>query len=198
MAYVSKEMKAKQAPVLKALCKEYGIKATIAVRHHSTLVLNIQSGPIDFIGIGNRIAREAANRRGHDYYADRDYSQVNVYWVKDHYDGIAREFLLKAIEALKGPDFFDHSDPQTDYFHRSHYYDINIGKYNKPYILTEAQVKPAKKPKKSATVRVKATTKAVGKTTFYSYSEVSGYNPKDNVEPDPTFSYYPTLEQLKA
>ena len=133
MAYVSKEMKAKIAPVIKSLCKEYGIKATLAVRHHSTLVLNIKSGPIDFIGIGNRIAKEAAERRGQDYYPDRTYSQVNIYWINDHYDGVAREFLAKAYEALKGPDFFDESDAMTDYFHRSHYQDINIGRYNKPY-----------------------------------------------------------------
>ena len=197
MAYVSKEMKNKIAPVIKALCKEYGIKATLAVRHHSTLVLNIQSGPIDFIANSNRIARETALRRGNDFYADTTYSQVNVYWIKDHYDGVAREFLLKAYDALKGPDFFDHSDIQTDYFHRSHYQDINIGRYNKPYVVTEAvakKPKAVKQPKQKTTVTVRAGKTAGAK--FVSVSEVSGYNPQDNVEPDASFSYYPTTEQL--
>jgi hypothetical protein len=36
--------------------------------------------------------------------------------------------------AMEGPDFFNEDDVQTDYFNRSHYVDINIGKYNKPYI----------------------------------------------------------------
>ena len=202
MAYVSQEYKNKVAPVIKSLCKEYGIKATLAVRHHSTLVLNIQSGPIDFIGVGNRISRATALSRGHDYYADRDYAQVNVYWIGDHYDGAAREFLTKAYAALKGPDFFDHSDAQTDYFHRSHYQDINIGRYNRPYVLTP-DTKPAKKTAKTRAPKattgnrtVKAAVK--GKTTFYSYSEVQGYDPKSNVEPDPHFTYVATLEQLKA
>ena len=200
MAYVSQEHKNKIAPVIKALLKEYGLKGTLAVKHHSTLVLNITSGPIDFIGVGNRISRETALRRGHDYYADRDYSQVNVYWIQDHYDGVAREFLLKAYDALKGPDFFDHSDIQTDYFHRSHYQDINIGRYNKPYVLTEAVVKkPAKvkrvtKAKTKTTVTVKASKTSGAK--FASISEVAGYNPRDNVEPDVNFSYFPTTEQL--
>jgi hypothetical protein len=37
------------------------------------------------------------------------------------------------LDAMKGPDFFDHSDPQTDYFHRSHYVDINVGRWDQPY-----------------------------------------------------------------
>jgi len=133
MAYVSKEMKASIAPVIKALCKEYGVKATLAVKHHSTLVLNITSGPIDFIGNSNRIAKATAERRGQVFYPSTTYEQVNVYWINDNYDGVAREFLTRAYEALKGPDFFDESDAQVDYFHRSHYQDINIGRYNKPY-----------------------------------------------------------------
>ena len=133
MAYVSKEMKAKIAPVIRALCKEYGVKATLAVKHHSTLVLNIASGPIDFIGNSNRIAKATAERRGQVFYPSTTYEQVNVYWINDNYDGVAREFLTRAYEALKGPDFFDESDAQVDYFHRSHYQDINIGRYNKPY-----------------------------------------------------------------
>jgi hypothetical protein len=133
MAYVSKEMKASIAPVIRALCKEYGVKATLAVNHHSTLVLNIASGPIDFIGNSNKIARATAERRSQVFYPSTTYQQVNVYWINDHYDGVAREFLTRAYEALKGPDFFDESDAQVDYFHRSHYQDINIGRYNKPY-----------------------------------------------------------------
>ena len=49
MAYVSQELKAKLAPKIKAICKKYGVKASLAVRHHSTLVLNVKSGKIDFI-----------------------------------------------------------------------------------------------------------------------------------------------------
>jgi hypothetical protein len=198
MAYVSKEMKSKIAPVIKALLKEYGLKGTLAVKHHSTLVLNITSGPIDFIGVGNRISRETALRQGRDYSAARDYSQVNVYWIQDHYDGVAREFLLKAYAALKGPDFFDHSDAQTDYFFRSHYQDINIGRWNKPYVLVEAAPKKPAKTVKRAKTTVERTVRATGKTRFYAYTEVGNYNPRDNVAPDPTFSYEATIEQLKA
>ena len=60
---------------------------------------------------------------------------VNTYWVKDHYSGKAKEFLVALIAAMEGPDFFNEDDAQTDYFHRSLYIDINIGTWNKPYAL---------------------------------------------------------------
>ena len=37
-------------------------------------------------------------------------------------------------EKIKYQDFFNNDDIMTDYFHRSHYIDINIGSWNKPYI----------------------------------------------------------------
>jgi hypothetical protein len=137
MAYVSKEMKAQIAPVVKALCKKYGVKGTLSVRSHSALVLTISQGSIDFLGSVNRKNAEFAQRRGETARVVKDHIQVNPYWVHEHYDGVAREFLEQAVAALKGPDYFDDSNIQTDYFHRSHYLDINIGRWDKPYLLTE-------------------------------------------------------------
>jgi hypothetical protein len=37
---------------------------------------------------------------------------------------------------MEFPDFFNHDDSQSDYFSRSNYVDINIGKWDKPYQLT--------------------------------------------------------------
>lgn len=126
MAYVSKEEKAKKAPRLRALAKEYGLKGSVAVRHHSSLVLNIQQGTIDFLGQFNTTddARPINNL------------SVNVYWYQDHFKGNdkALEFLTKAL-AIMNEDNFDHSDIQSDYFHVGWYVDINIGQWDKPYIL---------------------------------------------------------------
>jgi hypothetical protein len=116
MAYVSQEDKKALSPAIKAVMKKYGVKGTIAINNHSSLVANIKSGDIDF---GNNRVR------------------VNVYSIKDCYKGAAASFLLELIEALKGPKYFDHSDVMTDYFHRSHYYDINIGQYDKPYVCSQ-------------------------------------------------------------
>ena len=36
-----------------------------------------------------------------------------------------------------GKDYFDHSDAQIDYFHCSHYIDVNIGRWDQPYALVK-------------------------------------------------------------
>jgi len=140
MAYVSQELKSKLSPTIKAICKKYKVKASIAVRHHSTLVLNVKSGKIDFIEnyIKTDADKVAANKMSPDTIAHIRKNQsldVNTYWAHEHYSGKARQFLTEMISAMKGPDFFDHTDAQTDYFHCSHYIDINIGKWVKPYIV---------------------------------------------------------------
>ena len=127
MAYVSQEMKAKLAPTIKAICKKYGIKASIAVRNHMTLVLNVTQGPIDFIGeFGNTAeARQSAEKFG---------IQVNPYWYKDHFNGRAKQFLSEVIPAMNAGNH-DNSDIQSDYFDVGWYIDVNIGTWNKPYAL---------------------------------------------------------------
>lgn len=124
MAYFNAEMKAKLAPAIKAICNKYGVKATIAVRNYSTLVLNIKSGKLDFLNNydSNRMHNET-------------YLQINTSWYHDQFSGNCKRFLEEVIAAMKGPDFFDHSDAMTDYFHRSHYIDINVGNWQKPYVL---------------------------------------------------------------
>ena len=47
---------------------------------------------------------------------------------------------------MKGPNYFNNDDAMTDYFHRSHYTDINVGKWNKPYFLQNTAKKAPKKP----------------------------------------------------
>lgn len=137
MAFVSQELKAKLAPTIKKICDKYGVKASIAVRHHSTLVLNIKSSKIDFLGNYNEVAakRPGFIERG-GYVATNDL-QVNTYCTDECFSGKAAKFFAEVIPAMKGPDFFDHSDSQTDYFHCSHYIDINVGQWNKPFVHTK-------------------------------------------------------------
>ena len=49
MAYVSQETKAKLSPAIKAVLKKYKMKGTIAVKHHFSLVVNLQSGQLILI-----------------------------------------------------------------------------------------------------------------------------------------------------
>ena len=57
--------------------------------------------------------------------------------IDDHYanNTVAKNFLNELLAAMKGPKYFNNDDAQSDYFHRSHYTDINVGKWNTPYEL---------------------------------------------------------------
>lgn len=119
MAYVSQEKKKQLAPAIKAVLKKYGMKGSIAVKHHSSLVVNIKEGALEF-----------------DHSHGEGYTQVNEYWIGENYKGKAQRFLSELVAAMKGPEYFCEDDIQTDYFFRSHYTDINIGSWNKPYVQT--------------------------------------------------------------
>jgi len=123
MAYMSQEKKAKIAPVIKAICKKYGVKASLAVNNHSTLVLNVKSGSIDFI-----------KDYGDEESAAKFGIQVNPYHYKSHFTGKSVKFLSEVIPAMNAGNH-DNSDAMVDYFDVGWYVDVNIGKWNKPYIL---------------------------------------------------------------
>lgn len=134
MAYVSQELKAKLAPTIKAVCKKYGVKATIGVNHHSTLVVNIKSGKIDFIGnyTKNHLGRASAFVR--ENQPEIKSLDVNPYWYQEHFDGQARAFLHELLAAMNNGNH-NNSDIQSDYFDVGWYVDVNIGRWNKPYVL---------------------------------------------------------------
>jgi hypothetical protein len=123
MAYMSQEKKAKIAPVIKAICKKYGVKASLAVNNHSTLVLNVKSGSIDFI-----------KDYGDEESAAKFGIQVNPYHYKSHFTGKSVKFLSEVIPAMNTGNH-DRSDAMIDYFDVGWYVDVNIGKWNKPYVL---------------------------------------------------------------
>lgn len=135
MAYVSQEMKAARASQIRDLLKKFGLKGSLSVKNHSTLCLTVTAGSIDFFEQINNHNRKIAEREGRSHYQVNDYADVNVYHVDSVYQGKAKEFLSKAVAALKGSDYYDKSDIQTDYFDTSHYVSIKIGKWNKPYQL---------------------------------------------------------------
>ena len=134
MAYMNQERKAKITKMLKPILAKYKVKGSLSVRNHSTIVLTLKSGAIDFIGNSNRVC-------GNDFYqvqrgfkpTTTGYDQVNPYWFQDHYDGKAKAFLTEAFKALKSADWYDESDAMIDYFNIAYYVDINIGKWDKPY-----------------------------------------------------------------
>lgn len=136
MAYMSQEKKAQLAHGIKAICKKYDVKASIAVRNHSTLVVNIKQGSIDFIGNFNRV-NGAKHRPEHlPFRPATDHIGVNSFWYHEHFDGQALAFLSELIPAMNVGNH-DRSDAMTDYFDVGWYIDVNIGRWDKPYALVK-------------------------------------------------------------
>jgi len=135
MAYVSQEMKAKIAPAVKAICKKFGVKASLAVGNHSTLVLNVKSGSIDFIGNFNKTVSNQPGGFRNGTPAEGSL-QVNPYWFQEHFDGKAKKFLKEVLAEMNTGNW-DKSDIQSDYFNVGWYVDVNIGRWNKPYIVAK-------------------------------------------------------------
>lgn len=129
MAYMNQERKTQLAPSIKAVFKKYGMKGSIGVSNHSTLVVNIKSGTLDIIG--NFYAKQ--DRVKND---NRGYIQVNHYYIDENYTGEVRNFLNELHSAMKGDIWFDKSDIQSDYFNTAYYISINVGQWNKPYEVT--------------------------------------------------------------
>ena len=132
MAYVSQDKKKELSIGIKSVLKRYGVKATIGVNHYSTLVVNIKSGKMDIIG--NWFQKQTENHNA-EQFDKPDYIQVNEYWIDSNYTGIVKDFLKELLAEMEGKDYFNNDDSQSDYFHRSHYTSINVGKWNKPYIF---------------------------------------------------------------
>ena len=118
MAYISKEDVKAIREELKVTFPE--LKFGVKKMHGGSngVSVTIKSGKVDFT----------------DCFTHGDgYIQVNEYHIDRHYAGKKREFFNELLAAMKGPKYFNDDDAMTDYFSRSHYTDINVGKWNKPY-----------------------------------------------------------------
>jgi hypothetical protein len=138
MAWMNQERKAKIAANLKPVLKKYGVKGSLRVRNHMAIVFTVKSGPIDFIANCNEVCgRSQFQRNGGFRPIKEGYCDVNSFWFQEHFDGVAKDFLTEAFAALKSADYYDRSDAMTDYFDTAYYFDLNIGTWQKPYVVTK-------------------------------------------------------------
>lgn len=125
MAYFSQKDKRVVSAAVKPILKKYGVKGSLSVRNHSTVVLTLTAGKIDFFKDGNI---DPENRKwGVD---------VNPYWFHDHYSGKSLKFLKEAFDALKSADWYNESKPEIDYYNIAYYVDVKVGNWKKPYQIT--------------------------------------------------------------
>lgn len=137
MAYMSQQKKKELAPAIREWCKMYGVKATIAVDNHSTLVVNIKSGRLPFCqNWFDTVTRYPKYSTPRDVTEVPKYLQVNPYWFQEHFGGTCRDFL-KGLIARMNKGNHDNSDIMTDYFDVGWYISVNIGQWDKPYEVTK-------------------------------------------------------------
>lgn len=137
MAYMNQERKATIAAKIKPILKKYNLKGSLSVRNHSTVVLTIKSGDIDFIGNFNKVAGSQSKYNSRGFNAATTNIDVNPYWYHEHFDGVAKQALDEILPAMKSAGWYNNSDAMIDYFDTAYYIDVNVGKWDKAYELTK-------------------------------------------------------------
>jgi len=101
------------------LKKEFaGVKLSVTGQHYSTLVVSVMESDIDF-KVG-------------------DHAQLNEFYIEKHFEDNqrAQEFLLKIMEIIQTSHEQKEITYDYDYGSVPNYYiNLNIGKWDKPYVL---------------------------------------------------------------
>lgn len=132
-AYFSQDMKKAIEPEITKLMKSYGMTGRLSINNHSTVVLNVREGKIDFENEYNTDKKwnGGESRKWNGYVQSANY-HIDTTWKKD---SNAQKFLTSAYKILNRNNH-DNSDIQTDYFDVGFYVSINIGTWDKPYVYT--------------------------------------------------------------
>ena len=136
MAYMNQERKAKIKANLDKALKGTGVKYSLKCSNLS-ITCTIKSAPVDFIANSNETCGADFYQTSRGFQTNTSgYDQVNHYHYRDHYSGKAKELMTKIVTAIYSGDYYDRSDAQTDYFDTAYYAHINVGKWNKPFVVT--------------------------------------------------------------
>ena len=130
MAFVDQAKKSRIAAQRKKVIPQ-GWKYSLAVRNHSTIVCTIASAPFELI--------KAC--KGSEYFNPETatHCSINPYHnAAQVEDECVADVLCLVLDALN-TDNHNRSDSQTDYFDVGHYVDLQIGRWNKPFVCTTAK-----------------------------------------------------------
>ena len=121
MAYINQDKKKVIQAKLKTIIPK-GWKWSLRIDNHSTLILTIQSSPIDFLK-----------------NIERQYVSLNTYWLADSniLQSVGMVELFKSIRDAMNTNNYDKSDIASDYHEVGHYIDISIGRWDKPYTVSK-------------------------------------------------------------
>jgi len=131
MAYIGQKEKAELMPAIKAVLDKYGLKATVAIRHHMDLVITIRAGKIDLVN------EYAVLLETYDFVLASAVRREGMFQVHNPkasgFPEKLKTLFCELDKAAKGDKWYDRSDIMTDYFDTAYYITINVGDWRKPY-----------------------------------------------------------------
>ena len=114
MAYITTEQ---VAEIRKTLAEKFpkkdGWKLSVTRQDSRQVQVSIMAGPVSFTEMG--------------------YQQISIHTTGAYSNGD----LLKEIFDICNRGNHNNSDPQTDYFDVGWYVGLSVGKWNRPFVLTE-------------------------------------------------------------
>lgn len=131
MAYINQEDKQRIAKKLKAVIPS-GWKYSLAIRHHSKLVLTVSAAPFDLI--------RAFKPSPYFNPETATHAEVSRYHYRNHLDDECVADAFDAIFSALNDGNHDNSDVQTDYFDVGWYVDVHIGRWNRPFEVTAPKI----------------------------------------------------------
>lgn len=141
MAYMDQDKKAKIAAELKKVIpKDW--KYSLSVRHHCSIALTISAAPVDIIGELNEAHCKKSKRTQEPYRPINDgHVQLGSRIADDDFPAGSQIYpvLDAALQALKAAGWYDRSESQIDHFDTAYYFEIRIGRWNKPFALLGMQ-----------------------------------------------------------
>jgi len=128
MAYISKEQSAAFRKALKAAFP--GWKFSVRIEHHSALDVSIMEALLDLLAY-----QEPSEYMDGPSFEARRYTQVNHYHIDRHWKPPVAQFLMQITKICNAGNH-NNSDPMTDYFDVGWYFNLSIGKWDKPFVVT--------------------------------------------------------------
>jgi hypothetical protein len=135
MAYMNQERKAKIKAMLDKNLKGTGVKFSLRCTSLS-ITCTIKSAPIDLIANSNETCSKDFYQVARGFKPNTTaYEQVNQYHYKNHFSGEALDIMNLIVKSMYAADYYDNSDAMTDYFDTAYYVNIQIGQWDKPFIV---------------------------------------------------------------
>lgn len=131
--------------IIRGFCKKAypECKFSVSKRHHNAISIALMSAPYQVFATPDEanipLGRHGTNEeimKWWKYAIDKGHHTVNHYYIEDDFrlNDKGRE-IVRFLNNVCVAYNYDDSDSMVDYFDTNFYYDIAIGKWDKPFII---------------------------------------------------------------